>query len=57
MWGDKPCQAFEKVHSCFNVNPDAEITVEANPGTINREKLDVLKSAGVNRLSLDPVLQ
>lgn len=43
---------LEKVHSCFNVNPDAEITVEANPGTINREKLDVLKSAGVNRLSL-----
>jgi oxygen-independent coproporphyrinogen-3 oxidase len=30
----------------------AEWTVEANPGTVNREKLALLVNAGVNRLSL-----
>lgn len=31
---------------------DMEITVEANPGTISLEKLKILKSSGVNRLSI-----
>ncbi|MFZ7103409.1 MAG: radical SAM family heme chaperone HemW [Peptococcaceae bacterium] len=29
-----------------------ELTVESNPGTMNKEKLDLLKTAGVNRISL-----
>lgn len=32
--------------------PDAEITLEANPGTISREKLEGYLDAGVNRLSI-----
>ena len=32
--------------------PDAEITVEGNPGTLTPEKLSAYRSAGVNRLSL-----
>jgi len=36
----------------FYVKDDAEITIEANPGTISREKLSVLKSSGINRLSM-----
>lgn len=32
--------------------PGAEITVEGNPGTLNREKLKVLHEVGCNRLSL-----
>lgn len=36
----------------FAVEPLAEITMEANPGTLNKEKLSAYKSAGVNRLSL-----
>lgn len=32
--------------------PDAEITLEANPGTFEREKFTGFRSAGVNRLSL-----
>src|SRR5947207_12260705 len=32
--------------------PDAEITLEANPGTFEQQKLAGYKSAGVNRLSL-----
>ncbi|WP_135257718.1 radical SAM family heme chaperone HemW [Thermus caldilimi] len=41
----------------------AEVTLEANPGTLNRERLALLKDLGVNRLSLgvqsfqDPVLR
>lgn len=30
---------------------DAEVTVEANPGTVDREKLKLLKEMGVNRIS------
>lgn len=32
--------------------PNAEITLEGNPGTLSREKLSVYRVAGVNRLSL-----
>lgn len=31
--------------------PDFEFTVEANPGTVDQEKLAVLRAGGVNRLS------
>jgi len=36
----------------FFVSPGAEITVEANPGTVDGPKLTALREAGVNRLSL-----
>jgi oxygen-independent coproporphyrinogen-3 oxidase len=36
----------------FDVHPDAEITLEANPDDLNREKLKQLKTAGINRLSI-----
>lgn len=39
------CQKF------FPLAADAEISVEANPGTVDKEKLLVLKEYGVNRLS------
>ncbi|HHW15039.1 MAG TPA: radical SAM protein, partial [Firmicutes bacterium] len=32
--------------------PGAEVTVEANPGTVDAEKLAAWREAGVNRLSL-----
>ena len=32
--------------------PDAEITLEANPGTVEAEKFAAFRAAGVNRLSL-----
>lgn len=35
---------------CFD--KDAEVTIEANPGTLNREKLFTYRSLGINRLSL-----
>jgi oxygen-independent coproporphyrinogen III oxidase len=36
----------------FEIKPGTEITVEANPGILNREKLKMLKKSGANRLSL-----
>ncbi len=36
----------------FSLSPQAEITLEANPGTIDRERLQDFRAAGVNRLSL-----
>lgn len=36
----------------FDVSKNAEITCEANPGTLNEEKLEALKMGGVNRLSI-----
>lgn len=36
----------------FRIKPDAEITLEVNPGTIDRQELASLKSAGFTRLSI-----
>lgn len=40
------------VDSVFCIDKDAEITVEANPGTLNLDKLLAYKSAGISRISL-----
>lgn len=40
------------IRASFSVCKDAEITIEANPGTLDREKLTAYKRAGINRLSL-----
>ncbi len=36
----------------FVLAGDCEITVEANPGTVDREKFRQLRGLGVNRLSI-----
>lgn len=36
----------------FKVSPQAEISVECNPGTLTAEKLNVYRSIGINRLSI-----
>ena len=43
---------LEKIRLKFNVKSDAEITIEINPGTITKEKLEDYKSVGINRLSI-----
>ena len=40
------------VRQAFRVEPDAEITMEANPGTLTPESAAGYRQAGVNRLSL-----
>ena len=44
-------QLFADIHQNFTLSPDAEITVECNPGTVDAEKLRVMRDNGVNRLS------
>ena len=39
------------VRECFTLLPDAEITLEANPGTVNERLLGEYLIAGINRLS------
>ncbi|MBA7492683.1 Heme chaperone HemW [subsurface metagenome] len=36
----------------FTIDKDAEITIEANPGTLDDEKIKLLIESGINRLSL-----
>jgi oxygen-independent coproporphyrinogen-3 oxidase len=45
-------EILEKVFSSFLVKPDAEISLEANPGTLTKEKVKKLKHSGFNRASL-----
>jgi oxygen-independent coproporphyrinogen-3 oxidase len=40
------------VRGTFPITPGGEWTVEANPGTLDAEKADVLAAGGVNRVSL-----
>ena len=40
------------IHTNFNVAPDAEITLEANPASTDEERLAAWRDGGVNRLSL-----
>lgn len=49
-----PSQIFKifKVLNCtFKIENDAEITIEANPGTVTIEKLQAYKQCGINRIS------
>ncbi|OON65600.1 radical SAM family heme chaperone HemW [Hymenobacter sp. CRA2] len=43
---------FEAIYQYFDVAPDAEITLEANPDDLSAAKLRELASAPVNRLSI-----
>jgi len=45
-------QIFTAVHNCFQISKQCEITCEANPGTVDRQKFAHLRGLGVNRLSL-----
>ena len=36
----------------FSLSPNAEMTLETNPGTVSKEKLVKFKDAGINRLSI-----
>ena len=43
---------FKTLHQVFLIQEQAEITIEANPGTVTTEKLVAWKQAGINRLSI-----
>jgi oxygen-independent coproporphyrinogen-3 oxidase len=43
---------LEAIGSRYSIAPEAEITLEANPGTISPEYLQAIRAMGINRLSL-----
>lgn len=42
---------FDVLRDTFDISEDAEITIEANPGTVTKEKLEAYKQCGINRIS------
>lgn len=53
IWrGEWICEVLSCVQKRFPLEPDAEITIECNPGTLDERKLAAYKSAGINRLSI-----
>ena len=40
------------VRESFSLSPNAEITMELNPGTDGKEKMEAYRKAGINRLSI-----
>ena len=48
-------ELYEVLKACryyFTWLPEIEVTVEANPGTVDLEKFAILRQAGINRLSI-----
>lgn len=43
---------FGAISNDFEITADAEISLEANPGTVNKAKFETLQQCGVNRLSI-----
>ncbi|MEX1139637.1 MAG: radical SAM family heme chaperone HemW [Bacteroidota bacterium] len=43
---------LERLKDRFSIIDRAEITLETNPGTVDRSKLEAFRNAGVNRLSV-----
>jgi len=45
-------QILDKIYNIFKVEHDAEITLEANPDDLTKEKLQALRQTPINRLSI-----
>ena len=43
---------MEAVYRHFHVEKEAEVTIEANPGTVSLEKLQIYRASGINRISI-----
>lgn len=44
-------QVMTRIRDVFYIKDEAEITIECNPGTVSRNKLECYKSLGINRIS------
>ncbi|MEG6520762.1 radical SAM family heme chaperone HemW [Desulfotomaculum sp. 1211_IL3151] len=52
LMSEQLARILERLDRSFSITKDAEITTEANPGTVNLSELKELRAAGFNRLSL-----
>ncbi|MCR5404573.1 MAG: radical SAM family heme chaperone HemW [Butyrivibrio sp.] len=46
------CRILDVLRSCFEVDEEAEISIEVNPASAIREKLKAYREAGFNRISI-----
>lgn len=44
--------AIRQIKKCFKLAKNPEITIEINPGTVDKAKVDEYKSVGINRFSI-----
>lgn len=49
---DRMARLIDRIKDSFDIDPDAEITIEANPEAISFDIMRLLKDAGVNRVSI-----
>jgi oxygen-independent coproporphyrinogen-3 oxidase len=52
LTGEQLAAILGNCRTCFDLRAEAEITVECNPGTVEPAKLEKIRAAGANRLSL-----
>lgn len=52
MEPDYISEIITTIRNNFQVNSEVEITLETNPGTVDKQKLQDFKSAGINRISI-----
>jgi oxygen-independent coproporphyrinogen-3 oxidase len=52
MGGDFYNRLFDHLRAKLNIAADAEITLEANPGTLETGRFQAFRKAGINRLSI-----
>ena len=45
-------EILSEINNAYIVDKNAEITIEINPGTIDKHKLEKYKEAGINRISI-----
>src|SRR5690625_4600829 len=50
--GSQLSEVIAFIHDAFVISPDAEVTVEANPGSVTRRGLEAMVASGVNRMSM-----
>ena len=49
--GTQMRELLKTLYRVFTISQEAEISMEANPGTVTRRKLKAYRNAGINRIS------
>ena len=52
MASDDMAAVLDTIKDCFMVSDDCEITIEANPATLDERKLNTYLESGINRISI-----
>ena len=45
------CRIMDEIRQAFDLSEDAEITMEANPGTVSLEQMKLCRKSSINRIS------